>query len=96
MKYIKLFEDDKNLKFQIDDLVKVKKGKSYPEWQNKIFKTISLENPDIGGGLWGMINLENEPLWGGVIYFYGKELTKPTKKDLENLKLRQDTNKYNL
>ena len=44
MKYIKTFEENKNPKFQLGDLVKVKRGRSYPEWQNKIFKTVTLEN----------------------------------------------------
>lgn len=69
MKFLKYFEgitDNKLLplvsKFKIGDYVFIKKGRSYPKWQNLMFNIVSY---DPQGGLWE-IGLSEQPdvqLW---------------------------------
>ena len=67
-------------KFNINDFVRIKKGKSYKEYQNKIFQVFSIENPDILGGLCGIKNGEIK------LYFYANNLIKATKEELVSIK----------
>lgn len=81
MKYIDQYETIKNVK--IGDFVRIKKGKSYPEYQNKIFQVFSIEHPDEDGKLCG-IKKNND-----IFYFYDCNLIKATKQEI-------DIEKYNL